>query len=135
MNEVSVRARQIADGGDPSELGVQIWSLTMRQFDDDVTCVASPLHSIFGSLTDPVDWPGHETEIPAAEAEIRNAAEDWLALAKDRMGADRFLDRWLFEVLGNERPWKCYIQTDDRYFILKFDGAATLAESEPGWPE
>ena len=56
---------------------------------------------MFGYLTDPMDWPGHEAEVPAAEAKIRLAAGDWLALAKDRKGVDQFLDRRLFEVLAN----------------------------------
>jgi hypothetical protein len=131
LNEVTSRALQITDGsGDPSELGVQIWSLTMARFDDDGKCVASPLHDIFGFLTDPVDWPGHEAEVPAAEAKIRLAAGDWLALAKDRKGVDRFLDRWLFEVLGWQRPWVCYMDTDGKKQILRFDGAATLEDAE-----
>ena len=133
LDGVTTRARQIADGsGDPSELGVQIWALSMDRFDDGGECIASPLHAIFGELTDPVDWPGEETEIPAAEARIRLAAENWLALANDREGVDRFLDRWLFEELGHRCPWVCHMSTDGRKRILRFDGSATLEDVEAG---
>jgi hypothetical protein len=136
LDEVTSRARRIADGGDPSELGVEIWALTMQgPFDDDVTCVALPLNSIFGDLTDEVDWPGHEAEIPAAEAQIRLAAEDWLAFATDRRGVDRFLDHWLFQVLGMKRPWVCHIGDDGRTRTLRFDGTATFEEGEPRLPD
>jgi hypothetical protein len=101
LDEVTSRARQIADGsGDPSELGVQIWDLTTARFDEDVECVAVPLHWIFGYLTDLVDWPGREAEIPAAEAQIRLAAEEWLAFTDDRNGVDRFLDRGFLRCLA-----------------------------------
>ena len=60
LNEATSRARQIADGGDPYDLGEQIFLLTMDRFDDEATCVASPLSSIFGHLIDLLDRTGYE---------------------------------------------------------------------------
>jgi hypothetical protein len=82
----------------------------------------------------PGSRPGRptESEVPAAEAKIRLAAGDWLALAKDREGVNRFLDRWLFEVLGQQRPWVCHMDTDRKKQILRFDGVAILEDAQPG---
>jgi hypothetical protein len=105
VEEVTLRARQIADGsGSPSELGVQIWALTLTDKEGVQDVAARPLSLIFGNLTDPVDWPGHEDEIPAAEAEIRRAAEEWLVVANDSDGRDRYFDRWLHESPGHPHP-------------------------------
>jgi hypothetical protein len=107
INEVTSRARQIANGsGTPSELGVQIWSLTLTH-DEALQEVSRPLSLLWGGLTDPVDWPGQEpSTIEAAETEIKRAAEEWLDVAHDREARDRYFDRWLYEEFGYERqPW------------------------------
>jgi len=104
IDEVTQRVRQIADGsGSPSELGVQIWAMTLTH-KEGIQDVARPLSLIFGHLTDPVDWPGREHEIDAAEAEIKRAANEWLVVADDPKGRDRYFDRWLYEECGYERP-------------------------------
>jgi hypothetical protein len=106
INEVTSRARQIADGsGTPAELGVQIWGLTLTG-DEEIQEVCRPLSLIWGGLTDPVDWPGQEpSAIEAAKTEIRRAAEEWLDVAHDREARDRYFDRWLYEELrvGRQR--------------------------------
>lgn len=107
INEVTSRARQIANGsGTPSELGIQIWSLTLTH-DEALQEVSRPLSLLWGGLTDPVDWPGQEpSAVEAAETEIKRAAEEWLDVADDREARDRYLDRWLYEELEYERqPW------------------------------
>lgn len=108
VNEVTSRARKITDGsGSPSELGIEIWAMTLTD-SDELQAVARPLSLIFGNLTDPVDWPGREDEMEAAEARIKRAAREWLVVAEDHEARDQYFDRWLYGELGYQRPfiWK-----------------------------
>ena len=58
------------------------------------------LWRIWGTLTDPVDWPGEEAEIPTAEPQIKRAAEEWLQVAHDPQAPQQYLDRWLYDEFG-----------------------------------
>jgi hypothetical protein len=104
IDEVTVKARQIAAGGSPSELGIQIWAMTLTDR-PEIQVVARPLSLIFGSLTDPVDWPGREFEIESAEARIRRATEEWLAVAHDAEGRHRYFERWPPNEIGGQVPF------------------------------
>jgi len=90
---------------------------------------------IFGNLTDPVDWPGHEAEIPAAENDIVRAARGWLEVAHDREAIYGYFDHWLFEEFSYERPFVSNIQWEDddgnpRFRVLRFDRGVTVEDVE-----
>ena len=110
IDEVTSMARQIADGsGSPSELGVQIWSLSLETHGDGVGEVSGPLWHIWGILTDVADWPGRESEVEEADARIKRAAEEWLHVAHDPEARQQYLDRWLYEEFGlQQQDWSDY---------------------------
>lgn len=66
--------------------------------------IARPFCLISGNLTDPVDWPGHEDEIGAAEAEVERAAAEWLVVEDDPEYRDRCFHRWQHAQRGCPRP-------------------------------
>jgi hypothetical protein len=58
---------------------------------------------IWGSLTDWVESKPAEAE--QAEAEMRRAAAEWLAVPDDEEALWRpFFDRWVYEEMGYARP-------------------------------
>ena len=93
IDAVTIRAQEIADGsGDPPELGVQIWALALETHGPEVGSVSGPLWYIGGTLTDPVDWPGKEAEIPTAEPQMKRDAEEWLQYLDRPMALMKSLD-------------------------------------------
>lgn len=64
--------------------------------------VMHPLWLIWGALTDWVE--NRPEEIPEAEAKMRQAGEEWLALNRaDPACVKAYMDRWVYEELGYER--------------------------------
>ncbi|WP_326754961.1 hypothetical protein OIE73_27900 [Streptomyces hirsutus] len=57
---------------------------------------------IWGELTDWVELRPAETD--QAETHMVTAAREWLTVEGDREAEAQYLDRWLHDILGYERP-------------------------------
>ena len=81
--------------------GRRIWSTAFRHAGgpDEVMW---PMWLLWGALTDWVEVRPAETA--QAEAAMRRAAHEWLALPDDAGARRAYFDRWLYDELGYERP-------------------------------
>ncbi|MEU2913806.1 hypothetical protein ACWCQ0_28825 [Streptomyces massasporeus] len=68
---------------------------------------------IWGELTDRVELRPEETD--QAETHMVTAAREWLTVEGDRVAEAQYLDRWLHDILGYERP----APSQTPYTILK----------------
>ncbi|WP_063827573.1 hypothetical protein [Streptomyces qaidamensis] len=66
---------------------------------DEALC---SLALIWGELTDRVELRPEETD--QAETYMVTAAREWLIVEGDRVAEAEYLDRWLHDILGYERP-------------------------------
>ena len=64
--------------------------------------IAYRLYRLWAELS---DWQELRPESkPEADAAMRRAATEWVAVKDDATARDRYLDHWLDDVLGGERP-------------------------------
>lgn len=91
------------------DLGLELTSLASRgMLDKSVDALAEPLFLVWASLTETFDEArGREpdAEAPAPLMMIR-AAKEWIAISRDETERERYLDRWMYEECGYERPRK-----------------------------
>ncbi|GAA2723158.1 MULTISPECIES: hypothetical protein [Streptomyces] len=104
-SEVRGYARAMLSGSmQPYDAALEIWGRSGRQWpgdDGDEACYS--LQLIWGALTDLVEIEpaGEKARI---EAQMVEAAREWLTVEGDKSAEDRYFDRWLHDVLGYERP-------------------------------
>ncbi|MFF0286838.1 hypothetical protein [Streptomyces sp. NPDC005262] len=101
---VRAHAAAILNGkASPYDAALEIWGLATREWprdDGDEACIS--LHLIWGALTDWVELRPAETD--QAETRMITAAREWLTIEGDRDAEARYFDRWIYDVLGYERP-------------------------------
>jgi hypothetical protein len=103
LTKIEQSMHAIASGStDTYEAGRIIWAAAFENSDRSPN-VAWPLWLIWGALTDVVEvQPANRA---TAEAKMRQAAEEWLALpAKDDATRKAYLDRWVYHEIGYEPP-------------------------------
>jgi hypothetical protein len=108
IENVDVLSRVLISGTDrPYDVGIRIDSLGMQNMTAPfVGSLAEKIFLIWASLTDLVDGPrGRE---PGAEASASlmmiRAAEEWLAISSNETERELYLERWMHEECGYERP-------------------------------
>ena len=83
------------------EIAWEIWGKAMSVVDSPD--LMHPLWLIWGALTDWVELRPEETS--QAESAMVRAATEWLSLPDgDAAARKSYLDRWVFDELGYERP-------------------------------
>lgn len=92
-----------AEGG-RYEIGQRIWSLSMGRAADDPSgdWIYYPSWLLWGALTDQVELKPAETE--AAEADMLDAAREFLEVNGEPPAERAYFDRWLYERMGYDRP-------------------------------
>ena len=94
--------RLIVSGkADPYEAGLRIWQEALSQHLDPPDLM-HPTWLIWGALTDWVEE--HPDESERVHALMRRASQEWLLLADDEGAQRAYLERWVYEELGYERP-------------------------------
>ncbi len=94
-------AQQLLTADDPYEVGLQLWGASGRA--DEVGELSGNLCARWGALTDWEERKPHERGV--ARAEMVRAAREWLAIdPQDGNAVDVYLDYWLHDVCGYERP-------------------------------
>ena len=91
---------RIADAEEPYLLGTEVGGCVMDEIVKSV--VASRVYRLWGSLTDMYELRPEERR--EAEALMRRAATEWLAVRDDDAARDKYFDRWLYNVCGHDRP-------------------------------
>ena len=108
IDRVSEEARVLLAGVERTyDAARKLWGLGMDGATDEaLRDVAWPLWLIWGNLTDRVDGPGGDQPgaEEAASAEMRRAASEWLDSVSDPAARTAYLDRWVYEECGYERP-------------------------------
>lgn len=91
---------RIADAEEPYPLGTDVGGCVRDEIVESV--VASRVYRLWGGLTDMYELRPEERR--EAEALMRRAATEWLAVKDDGAARDKYLDHWLYHVCGHERP-------------------------------
>ena len=108
INAVNDRIRHLLTrSGRAYDIGLELMSLgSQGMLDESVDSVAEPLFLIWASLTELVD--GARGREPSAEASATSvmirAAKEWIAISRDETERELYLDRWMHEECGYERP-------------------------------
>jgi hypothetical protein len=90
---------EIAAATKPSPIASEVGGCVLDAITESVP--AEYVYLIWAGLTD--HWELKPDERTEVEALMRRAATEWLAVAHDDAARDRYLDHWMFEVLGYER--------------------------------
>ncbi|WP_369254729.1 hypothetical protein [Streptomyces sp. R35] len=96
-------AAMLNGNASPYDAALEIWGLACRAWpgdDGDEACYS--LQLVWGALTDWVELRSAETD--QAEMHMITAAREWLTIEGDREAEARYFDRWVYGVLGYERP-------------------------------
>jgi hypothetical protein len=110
----SIRSRcvQIAEG-DPDlwEVGSEIWATAMTHVGVDDSGVLYGLYLIWASLTDWIETPPTtagqaewRSRAGGADQAMRDAARGWLDVEASPRRTTEYIDYWLYDVIGLERP-------------------------------
>jgi len=93
--------RRLAVGsGDRYDVAVQIWKISLARAGSD-DWIYHPSWLIWGCLTDWVENRPHERE--EAEAEMIEAANEFLALDGNPTSEREYFGRWVYDRCGYER--------------------------------
>ena len=90
---------QIATATEPYWLGIDVMGCVVDAI--TVSATANSVYLIWAELTDRYELKVEER--PEAEAEMRRAASEWLAIRHDAVARERYLDRWRYDICGYER--------------------------------
>jgi hypothetical protein len=111
ISESCEAAQQLLDAPDAMAAyrkGMDFMSLVMGNIragsPSALVDIAMPLYLVWGSLTDAVDAPRANPDPTEAAETMRRAAREWLSVAPDPEARQRYLDRWLYEECGYQRP-------------------------------
>jgi hypothetical protein len=85
----------------PYRAGLRIWGTAMRHANASEE-VMWPMWLLWGALTDWIEVKPEET--PQAEAAMRRAAQEWLAVPDETEAQRAYFERWLYQEMGYERP-------------------------------
>ena len=98
MNQLAV---QVDEAGDVYAAGLRLWEESGRAVEAGE--IAGNLCALWGALTDWVELKPDEAD--QAEAAMRQAAWEWLGLDQtDSRAVQGYLDHWLHDICGYERP-------------------------------
>ncbi|MEU1687209.1 hypothetical protein [Micromonospora sp. NPDC005707] len=98
MNQL---AAEVDETGDVYAAGLRLWEVSGRAVDAGE--LAGNFCALWGALTDWIELKPDEAD--QAEAAMRRAAREWLGLDQTDSGAiQRYLDHWLHDICGYERP-------------------------------
>ena len=90
---------QIATANEPYWLGANVLECVVDAI--TVSATANSVYLIWSELTDRYELKVEER--PEAEAEMRRAASEWLAIRHDATARERYLDHWRYDICGYER--------------------------------
>ena len=91
---------QVAMEDEPYALGTEVGGCVVDEIAESV--VAARVYQLWGCLTDMYELrPGERRE---TEALMRRAATEWLEVKDDDGARDKYLDHWLYDVCGHDRP-------------------------------
>ncbi len=90
---------QIASATEPYWLAAEVGGCVVDAIIDSLP--AEYVYLIWASLTD--RWERKPDERRDAEAQMRRAATEWLAVRNDAVSRERYFDHWLHDVCGYER--------------------------------
>ena len=102
-------AREIVEAPDATaayQRGMELLALSMDHIarGDDVKAAAWPLWLIWGSLTDRLDGTAAPDDPNESVTMMQRAAEEWIAMAGEPAARTAYLDRWVHDECGYERP-------------------------------
>lgn len=100
MNELDALIAQAPTAEDPYEVGLAIMSAAVEPM--LTSDIASRQYVLWGGLTDRLELKPEEGA--DALTAMRQAATEWQAVKDDSTARDEYFDRWLYDVLGLERP-------------------------------
>ncbi len=101
LARVNQLAAEVDEAGDVYAAGLRLWEVSGLAVDAGE--LAGNLCALWGALTDWTELKPDEAD--QAEAAMRRAAREWLALDQMDSGAiQRYFDRWLHDICGYERP-------------------------------
>lgn len=108
------QARRVveADAGWPTyRAGIEFQSMAMAALSPtrqagELRDLTGVLYLLWGALTDEMDAPGRGSpeQDAAAVAHMKQAATEWLEVFGTDAARDAYLDRWVFEECGYDRP-------------------------------
>lgn len=87
-------------------IGVCMGGMEVHTPDGFLSLVPTALYQVWGALTDEVDAPGRGTpaQDAAALAHMKRATSEWLDVSRSPDRRSEYLDRWVYEECGYERP-------------------------------
>jgi hypothetical protein len=94
--------RLAGQDGEPYDIGRELWSLSMVRVDPSGDWIYHPSWLLWGALTDRVEL--NPAEAQDAEAEMVDAAREFLEVNGDPLRERAYFDRWLYERIGLDRP-------------------------------
>jgi hypothetical protein len=98
--ELDQRIAAVATAGNPYEAAVAVTNCAGEDLVASAT--ASRLYRVWAALQDRFELKAEDRA--EALAAMRRAASEWLVARNDPIAREAYLDRWLYEVLGYERP-------------------------------
>jgi hypothetical protein len=100
MGKLDQLMAQIARAKEPYWLAIEAMGYVVDAIPQSLT--ASDVYRLWGELSDRHELrPEKDTD---TEVLMRRAASEWLETKDDPVARDRYLDRWLYDVCGYERP-------------------------------
>jgi hypothetical protein len=99
---LSLLRRLVSRDAKPYDIGRELWSLSMERVDPSGDWIYFPSWLLWGALTDRVELKPAEAH--DAEADMVDAAREFLEVHGDPPSERAYFDRWLYERIGLERP-------------------------------